>query len=98
MAQRLRIGTLEGFPAATAGRGLTGDGFIGRQQGAAVGFVPGLTATLAVGGFPRRRALDRRRIAGGGPGRMLRVLAETGGETGHLLTQGGDVTPEVAEE
>src|SRR5947209_15380167 len=98
MAQRLRVGTSEGFPAATAGGGFTRDGCIGRQQGAAMELVPGLTTTLAAGGFLRRRALDSRCIAGGGPGGILRVLAETGGEIGNLLTQGGDLALEVTKE
>src|SRR5437868_14405044 len=98
MAERLRVEAPEGLPAATAGRRSAGNGFIGRQQGTAVEFVSGLSAPLAAGRFPRGRALDRRRISGGGPGGVLRVLAEASGEIGHLLAQGGDFPLEVAED
>ena len=98
MAQRLLVGTGEGLPAAATGAGFARDFFIGRQQRAVVVFVSRLGAPAATGGLPWRRTLDGRPIAGRGPGRILRVLAEAGGEIGNLLTQGGDLALEVTKE
>src|SRR6201987_1188916 len=98
MTQRLRVGTRQGLTAAAAGRGFARDFFIGGQQGAAMQFVSGLSATATAGGLRRGAALDSRCIAGRGPGGILRVLVESFREIGHLLTQGGEFTLERGEE
>src|SRR5437588_8915866 len=61
-------------------------------------FVAGLCTALATGGFPWGRALDGGGITGRGTRGILRVLAETGGEIGHLLTEGSDFALEIAQE
>ena len=98
MTQRLRVGTRQGLPAATAGRGFARDFCIGGQQGTAMQLVSRLSATAAAGGLSRGAALDSRCITGRGAGGILRVLVESFGEIGHLLTQGTEITLELRDE
>jgi hypothetical protein len=91
MTQRLWVKTDEGLTAVATGGGFARDFFIGGQQGAVVIFVSRLGTPTATGGFPWGAALDGRTIRGRWFGGILGVLAESGGEIGNLLTQGGDI-------